>query len=93
MSGRVKVGQDCRLHMNTALVAGGTTKGVPTLGNNVVVGYGAVVLGDVRIADYVAIGANAVVNKDCLEENVTIAGVPAKVISHNGSGNWGKGAK
>lgn len=31
------------------------------------------------------IGANAVVNKDILDENVTVGGVPAKIISHKGS--------
>ena len=35
------------------------------------------------IADYVAIGANAVVNKDVTEETVAVAGVPAKKISDN----------
>ena len=93
INGRATVGRDCRIHMNAALVAGGTNDDVPTLGDSVVVGYGAVVLGGARIANYVAIGANAVVNKDCLEENVAIAGVPAKIISRNGSKEWNKKAK
>ena len=93
MNNRVTLGKDCSVHMNAALVAGGTSHGVPTLGDNVVVGYGAVVLGAVHIASYVAIGANAVVNKDCYEEHVAIAGVPAKIISQNGSDSWGSGAK
>lgn len=93
MNNKVTLGKDCKIHMNVALVAGGTNHGVPTLGDNVVVGYGAVVLGAVHIADYVAIGANAVVNKDCCEDHVTIAGVPAKIISRNGSDAWGSGAK
>lgn len=93
MNNKVTVGRDCAIHMNAALVAGGTNDGVPTLGDRVIVGYGAVVLGDVHIANHVAIGANAVVNKDCLEENVAIAGVPAKIISRNGSLEWNKKAK
>ena len=93
MNNKVTLGRDCSIHLNTALVAGGTNDGVPTLGNRVIVGYGAVVLGDVHIANHVAIGANAVVNKDCLEENVAIAGVPAKIISRNGSLEWNKKAK
>ena len=84
------VGEDCSLHMNTGLVAGGTNHGAPTLGKGVVVGIGAIVLGDVYIADYVAIGANAVVNKSVAEKNVAVAGVPAKKISDNGRKNWNK---
>ena len=92
MNNRVTVGENCTLHMNTALVAGGTNDDVPTLGRNVIVGYGACVLGGVTVADYVAIGANAVVNKDCLEPHVAIAGVPAKKISNNGTREWNKKA-
>lgn len=76
--------------MNTSIVAGGTNDDIPTLGNGVIVGVGAVVLGNVVIADNVAIGANAVVNKSVFETNVTVAGVPAKIISHNSSMNWNK---
>lgn len=90
INSRAVVGEDCTLHINTGLVAGGTNHGVPTLGKGVVVGIGAVVLGDVRIADYVAIGANAVVNKDVTEENIGVAGVPAKKISDNGRKSWNK---
>ena len=93
INNKTTVGRDCRIHMNVALVAGGTNNDTPTIGNSVVIGYGACVLVNVGIADYVAIGANAVVNKDCLEENVAIAGVPAKIISHNGSLEWNKKRK
>lgn len=82
------VGEDCCLHFNTALVAGGTSDDASVLGKGVVVGAGAVVLGGVRVADYTAIDANAVVNKDVLEENVAVAGVPARKISNNGSKTW-----
>jgi len=87
---KASFGEDCSVHVNTMFVAGGTNDGAPQIGNNVVVGVGAVVLGPVKIADYVAIGANAVVNKDVLEENVAVAGVPAKVISKNGTKEWNK---
>lgn len=63
-------------------------EGVPTIGNGVVLGVGAVVLGDVRLADNIAVGANAVVNKSFDEENIAIAGVPAKKISNNGRKVW-----
>lgn len=90
MNGNAVVGENCIFHINTALVAGGTNNGTPTLGNDVVVGIGAIILGDTHIPDGVAIGANAVVNKDVLEENIAVAGVPAKKISNNGRFEWNK---
>ena len=85
-----RLGDDCALHINTAIVASGLDSSVPTLEDRVVVGVGAVILGGVRIAKNVAIGANAVVNKDVLEENIAVAGVPAKKISNNGRLEWNK---
>lgn len=90
MNSKAVVGENCAFHINTALVAGGTGDEAPVLGNGVVVGIGAVVLGGVKIADNVAIGANAVVNKDVTEENVAVAGVPAKKVSNNGRAAWNK---
>lgn len=56
----------------------------PTIGDNCFIGPGAKLFGDIKIGDNVAIGANAVVNKD-FGDNVTIAGVPAKVESKKGT--------
>ena len=52
----------------------------PIIGNNVEVGFGAVIIGKVKIADGIKIGANSVVTNSFLEPNITIAGVPAKKI-------------
>ena len=93
MNGNVTIGENCKIHFNTAFVAGGTSHDAPTLGDCVVVGVGAVVLGGVTVANNVAIAAGAVVNKDVLEESITVGGVPARKISNNGSANWGDGAK
>ena len=86
-----KIGSDLCIHINTGIVAGGTSNGVPTIGDGVVIGIGAVVLGDIYIANNIAIGANAVVNKSFFEENIGVAGVPAKKISDNGRLTWNKG--
>lgn len=90
LNGRVRIGENCSLHINTALGAGGTNDDVPVLGDGIVVGVGAVILGGVHLANHIAVGANAVVNKDFLEENIAIAGMPAKKISNNGSLEWNK---
>ncbi|XJR86936.1 hypothetical protein ACH34I_06070 [Elizabethkingia anophelis] len=47
------------------------------------IGQGAQILGGITIADGVRIGAGSIVTKSVFEENVTIVGVPAKIISKN----------
>lgn len=59
--------------------------GAPQIGNRVFIGSGARIIGDIKIADDVVIGANAVVVKDILEPNTTWAGNPARKISNEGS--------
>lgn len=90
-NGKVRMGENVSLHINTCFVAGGTNDDVPIIGNNVVVGVGAIVLGGATVADGIAIGAGAVVNKSFVEEDIAIAGVPAKKISNNGRKSWNKG--
>lgn len=51
----------------------------PTLGNHVVVGSGAKILGNIKIGDFVKIGANSVVLRS-VPSNSTVIGVPGKVI-------------
>lgn len=77
----VKAGENVKLHGSNCIGNNGKTEKVPRLGNNVDIGYGAVVIGDIVIADNVTIGANAVVNRSILEEGCTVAGIPARIIS------------
>lgn len=56
-----------------------TGKRHPTIGNNVFIGSGAKILGNIKIGNNVKIGANAVVLKD-IKENTTTVGVPSKNI-------------
>ena len=56
-----------------------TNKRHPTLGNDVIVGAGAQILGPINIGDNVKVGANAVVLKD-VEANHTVVGVPAHAV-------------
>lgn len=47
------------------------------------IGPGAILFGDITIADNVSIGANATVNRSFTEPNVVIAGTPAKIVKRN----------
>ena len=80
ISGEAKIGENCTLHGQACLATDLSGTKAPVLGNNVDVGYGAIVIGDVYIADDVRIGAGAVVTKSCYEKGATLVGVPAKVI-------------
>ncbi|TAJ08914.1 MAG: serine O-acetyltransferase [Nitrospirae bacterium] len=55
----------------------------PTLGNHVVVGAGAKILGGIKVGDNVKIGANSVVLKS-VPPNSTVTGVPARIIKMEG---------
>lgn len=90
INGNSCCGKDITMHINTGLVGQGRNSGSPTLCDGVVVGIGSVVLGDVTIAENIAIGANSVVNKSFDEPNIAIAGAPAKKISNNGRLSWNK---
>lgn len=74
------IGDDCTIYHGVTL--GGTGKDKykrhPDLGNNVIVGCGAKVLGPIKIGDNVKIGANSVVLKE-VPENSTVVGVPGKI--------------
>ncbi|AMC94268.1 serine acetyltransferase [Erysipelothrix larvae] len=54
----------------------------PTIGNHVVIGAGAIVLGDIVIGDHAVIGANSVVTKS-VEPGCVVAGNPAKLLKRN----------
>ena len=81
-----KIGQNCRIHVGTNIgTKAGFSNQAPTIGDNVYIGPGAKIFGKIKIGNNVAIGANAVVNKSFENDNITIAGVPAKKISDKGS--------
>lgn len=90
INGKSIVGEDCSIHIGTKIVAGGRDDNAPEIGKNCVIGVGAAIVGGVKIGNGVAIGANAVVNKSFEEDNIAIAGVPAKKISNNGTSTWNK---
>ena len=74
------VGDNCTIYHNSTLGGTGKDKGKrhPDLGNNVMVGSGAKVLGPIKIGNNVKIGANSVVLKD-VPSNSTVVGIPGKI--------------
>lgn len=79
------IGDDVLLYQGVTLGGTGITKGKrhPTIGNNVVIGAGAKVLGNITVGDNSYIGANAVVIKD-VPANSTIVGVPGRITKQDG---------
>ena len=79
------IGDNCTIYQNVTL--GGTGKDTgkrhPTLGNNVLVGSGAKVLGPFKVGDNARIAAGAVVLSE-VPANATAVGVPARVVKVNG---------
>jgi serine O-acetyltransferase len=86
INGAVKGGE--KVVIESGVVIGASRNGwpvqVPVLGNNIFIGSGAKILGGIRVGNNVKIGANAVVVKD-VSDNVTVAGIPARVISKHHS--------
>lgn len=80
-----EIGDDCLLYQGVTL--GGTGKEVgkrhPTLGNNIMVGCGAKILGPFKVGDNARIAANSVVLRE-VPENATVVGVPGRVVRISG---------
>jgi len=79
------IGDDVTLYQGVTLGGTGKEKGKrhPTLGNNVVVGGGAKILGNVTIGENCRVGAGSVVLND-VPDNSTIVGVPGHIIFRDG---------
>ncbi len=87
----VVIGETAEIGNNVTLFQGVTLGGTgneegkrhPTLGNNVVVGAGARILGSIRVGDNVKVGAGSVV-LDEVPDNATVVGIPAHVVKKDG---------
>jgi serine O-acetyltransferase len=87
----VVIGETCEIGDNVVIYQGVTLGGTgkekgkrhPTVGNNVVIGSGAKVLGSFRVGDNSNIGSNAVVLRE-VPDNCTVVGNPGRVVKRNG---------
>ncbi|NIF80122.1 serine acetyltransferase [Paraburkholderia sp. Cy-641] len=86
ISGDAKIGQNCVIFQQVTIgsitLSGSARNGAPTIGNNVYIGAGAKIVGNVVIGNNVRIGANAVVHRDVPDNSVVVAG-EQKVIQKN----------
>ena len=78
ISSGARIGQNCRIH--SCVNIGSDGRGAPQIGDNVYIGPGAKLFGNITIGNNVRIGANAVVNKS-FPDNVTVVGVPARIVN------------
>ena len=86
VNGATKVGSNCRLHVCVNIgTEAGKSSAAPLIGDNCYIGPGVKMFGNINIGSNTAIGANAVVNKSFPIGNITIAGIPAKIISTQSS--------
>lgn len=81
------IGKNCRIHACVNIGASAGKQIAPTIGDNVYIGPGAILFGDIRISNNITIGANSTVNKSFEEEGTVIAGTPASVVKRE-CPNW-----
>lgn len=86
VNSRARIGDNCNISQGVTLGKAnrGKNKGYPIIGDNVYIGPGAVVVGNIQVGNNVAIGANCVVTHD-VPDHAVVVGIPGRVISLDGS--------
>ena len=81
-----EIGTNCVMYHNVTLGGTGKEKGKrhPTIGNNVTIGTGAILLGRVQVRNNVKIGADTFIIDKKVPSNSTVVGTPGKVVKLNG---------
>lgn len=79
-----KLGNGCIIMQGVTIGAiyNGEKTGIPVIGDNLMVGANAVIIGDIQIGDWVRIGAGSIVTKS-IPDYAVVAGNPAKIIKQN----------
>ncbi len=80
-----KIGKNCVLYHNVTLGGTGKHKGKrhPTIGNNVLIGTGATLLGPIEVGSNVKIGAETFIMNHDVPDNCTVVGVPGRIVRLN----------
>lgn len=81
------IGDNCTVNQNVTIGRNFGDKKVPVIGNNVYIGAGSVVFGEITIGDNAVIGSNSVVNKS-VAPNTIVAGNPARKIGDTNGKNY-----
>jgi len=86
VNGEARIGSNATLSQEITIgyAQRGSRQGTPTIGDRVYIAPGAKLFGAITIGDDVAVGANAVVNRD-VDDRSVVGGVPARLLSKQGS--------
>lgn len=78
----VKIGKNCKILHGVTMGGRAGHKGLPIIGDNVVIGTHAQIVGNVRIGNNSIVGAGVIVTHD-VPDNVVVVGNPAKILRSN----------
>jgi serine O-acetyltransferase len=90
VNGNSRIGKNCRIHACVNIGASGGSDVSPIIGDNVYIGPGAILFGEIYIANNITIAANATVYKSFEIKNTTIGGTPAVVLKEQTNTWWEK---
>ena len=79
---RTKIGNNCLVAQNVTIGRNFGEKQVPVIGDDVYIGAGSVIFGNITIGNNVIIGSNSLINKS-IPDNVTVVGTPFRIIASN----------
>lgn len=77
INANARIGKNCDISGNVCI---GSANGAPSIGDNCMLGYGCIIIGNIEIADNTTIGAGAVVTKSNFNKGAKLAGIPAKSL-------------
>lgn len=80
INGNAKIGHNCKLHGNNCIGNNGSSLEAPSIGDNCDIGFGASILGPVKLGNKILIGAGFVVVHSISESSCTLVGIPAYPI-------------
>lgn len=82
INGASMIGKNLTLHGANCIGNSGASVKCPMIGDNVELGVGSVIIGDIKLGNNVKIGANATVVKSFDKDNITLVGTPAHIVKN-----------